>query len=88
MSDAPQPRAFQAGTELRRMAGVAETNASNGFAGVFVIVPPGDGDPQSMLLLDNAESPAVFWSLLQTRAQMALRDIEDAERGATFGGRR
>jgi hypothetical protein len=57
------------------------------FAGAFVIVPP-DGKPQTLLMLDNAQNEAIFWSTLKTRADIALSEIEEASRAGQFGGRR
>lgn len=73
------------------MAARIELNAAEGFGGAFVIVPPGeDGKPHVLLMLDNASDPAVFWATLQTRSQMALQALQEAEdRGAgAFGGMR
>jgi hypothetical protein len=64
---------------FRSIADKIELNAENDFGGAFVIMAPG-ADPQELLLLDNSQNPAIFWSLVQTRAQIALAQIEDAER--------
>lgn len=71
---------------LRGMADKIATNASNGFAGAFVIVPP-DGEPHEMLLLNNAQSLVMFWSLVQATAKMAVEAIEEQERGGMMGRR-
>jgi hypothetical protein len=75
------------------MASRLELNAGQGFGGAFVIVPPGTGDeepkPHVLLMLNNADNPAMFWAALQTTAQIALQEIAKAEEGLGFiGGRR
>lgn len=57
------------------------------FAGAFVIVTP-DGKAKSTLLLDNSQSAAAFWGLLQSTATIALQEIEDGERMGNSYGRR
>lgn len=74
---------------LEKMNAMVMNNAATDFGGCFVIAPPGEGEPQTLLVLDNATNPAVFWSLLQTRASMALAELE-SERNSPMGvfGRR
>lgn len=72
------------------MAARIELNVDQGFGGAFVIVPPGE-EPKVkvMLMLDNAESPAMFWSSLQTVCAFALQDIaKEEEQLGGFGMRR
>jgi len=57
------------------------------FAGAFVIVAP-DGKSKSTLLLDNSQSAAAFWALLQSTAQIALTEIDAQERMGQSYGRR
>jgi hypothetical protein len=77
---------------FRTMAAKIDLNRDNGFAGAFVIVPPAqDGagsEPQAALILDESHDEAVFWSMIMTKCQIALKDIEDRERQGQFGGRR
>ena len=77
MSDAPEtpPRS----APFRAMADRVDHNDGAGFGGAFVIIPPG-GEAQDMLILDNSANPAIFWSTLQTRVQIALQELADAER--------
>lgn len=72
------------------MAARIELNAEQGFAGAFVIVPPGEEpNPHVMLMLNNSESPAMFWSTLQTTCQLALQEIaQQEEQAGGFGGLR
>ena len=83
---APGPPVDHAGA-FDRMAARVRLNAEQGFGGAFVVVQP-DGVAQEMLLLDNAQNPAIFWSLIKTRAEIAIAEIEDAQRqGGGFGRR-
>jgi hypothetical protein len=72
------------------MAARIQLNAEEGFGGAFVIVPPGEeAKTRSLLMLDNAESPAMFWAALQTTCEIALQEIRAAEeQNAGFGGLR
>ena len=54
------------------MAARIDLNKDQGFAGAFVIQPPGDDPPLSLLLLNNEPDPAVFWGTLSTYVQAAL----------------
>ena len=83
----PSPRAHEAAGTLAKMSDLVTANAANGFAGVFVIVPPGEGEMHTTLLLDPSENVAAFWSLVQTKAQMALAELEESERNANAFGR-
>lgn len=68
------------------MASRIELNADQGFGGAFVIVPPGEEiEAHVMLMLDNAQDPAVFWATLQTRAQIALQELQKKEDAASAG---
>ncbi len=88
MSDSPQAAQPDHAAPFRDLADKIELNRDNGFAGAFVITPP-DGDTQVMLLLDNAGNSAVFWSILKTRADIALAEIDEANRTGRGGfGRR
>ena len=88
MSDDPQPPYVDHATPFRRLADKIDLNRDGGFAGAFVIMPP-DGEVQELLVLDNAGNPAVFWSIVQTRAQIALAEIDEANRTGRGGfGRR
>ena len=71
------------------MAARIDLNAEQGFGGAFVIVPPGEeAKPRVLLMLDNAENPAMFWAALQTTAQIALQELANEEQRAGFGGLR
>jgi hypothetical protein len=68
------------------MAARIDLNAEQGFGGAFVIVPPGEeAKPRVLLMLDNAENPAMFWSALQTTCQLALQELANEEQRASGG---
>jgi len=69
---------------FRKMADRVDLNAQEGFAGAFVVVPP-EGDPVELLLLNNQKSPAMFWSLLKTTAEMQIAELEEKQRVAQSG---
>lgn len=83
----PSPKAQLAADTFTAMAKLVTDNVCNGFGGTFAIIPPGEGDAQTILLLDNSQDPAIFWSLLQTRAQMALAELESSQQQGPFGRR-
>lgn len=67
---------FKASGVLRAMADKVDLNASNGFGGAFVIAAP-DGTLHELLLLDNTQDLARFWSLVQSAAVMAIAELQD-----------
>lgn len=74
-----------------KMASRIELNKDEGFGGAFVVVPPGgdESKPFDTLILDGTSGPAAFWALLKSKCDMALADIEAAERNKNAGfGRR
>ncbi len=83
----PNPRAQLAADTLAKMANLVTANSGNGFAGVFVIAAPGEGEIHTTLLLDPSENVAAFWSLVQTKATMALAELEEKERNSNMFGR-
>lgn len=71
------------------MAQAIEHNAGQAFGGAAVIVPPANsGETVSVLMLDSRGDAAQFWSTIQTRIQVILRDLEERQRVAgNFGMR-
>jgi hypothetical protein len=61
---------------LRAMADKLDLNAANGFGGAFVIIPP-DGEIKELLMLNNSQDLPVFWSLVQSTAQIAIAELQD-----------
>lgn len=84
----PDERALSAASFLTLMAEIVTKNAASGFSGVFVIVPPGDGEVHTTLLLDPSENIAGFWSIIQTKAGLALEELAQKEREGNVFGRR
>lgn len=64
-----------------RMASRIEHNDLPGerFGGAFVIVDP-EGNIKELLMLDNNQSPAMFWSNVKTIAEMAIAELEERQR--------
>jgi hypothetical protein len=85
MSDDAQPDP----SELRArffddMAAQIRLNKGAKFGGAFVLLAPMDGEPVSSLML-NQEEPAIFWSSLQTIANMAVQTLDNKPRQHGFG---
>jgi hypothetical protein len=74
---------FDLSAAFRRMADKMEMNASYGFAGAFVIAPP-DGDVSDLLVLDSKANPAIFWSTVRTKADIAIAELEQEQRGGGY----
>jgi hypothetical protein len=77
---------------FRAQADRIDLNRGPNFAGAFVIVDP-DGNIEATLLLDDKADPAIFWSIIQTKAQIAVARAEEEQRNGqggfgAFGGRR
>lgn len=88
MSDVPQVQvSFDPSNPFKLMAGKIERNGGVDFGGAFVLVPP-EGTVVDLLILDSNATPAVFWSLIQTKAQIALAELEADSRQGFSGQRR
>lgn len=84
-------RPAQAANAFTDMASRITLNAKQGFGGAFVIVPPATGgEPVETLILDNKQDAATFWSLLKTRCDIAIAELQqrEHEKNQSFGGRR
>ena len=77
-TDTSDPSGPDNAAPFRRVADKIDTNRDNGFGGAFVIVPP-SGPPIELLIVDDSADPAVFWSLVQTKWQIAMADLEMTE---------
>jgi hypothetical protein len=53
------------------------------FGGAFLIVPPADAEPFSSLML-NQDQPGVFWGAMKSLVEMALLEIDSAQRQQGF----
>lgn len=77
-----------AAAPFAEMADRIKANTEADFAGAFVVCPP-EGEPLTLLLLDNRKNPAVFWSMLKSHAEIALNEMAERERVQGWsGGRR
>lgn len=84
MSDEPIPDYERRAQAFDAMAKQIRLNADAKFGGAFLLVPPADGEIVSSLML-NHEEPGIFWSAIQTLAQLAVQAIETAQRRSGFG---
>ena len=66
--------------ELRDMADRLVLNGPDSFGGCFVVLPPMGGEPIKTLILDSKQDPAQFWSILKTKAEMALMGLDEISR--------
>ena len=64
-------------------------NEQNPFGGAFVVVPPENGGAAlEVLILDATQDATQFWSILKTKCELALYELEEKQRNsAAFGGR-
>lgn len=63
------------------MAEKLRLNGDTQFGGAFVIVPPvNGGDPIQTLILDAAQDPAQFWSIVKTKADIMLGSLDERTR--------
>jgi hypothetical protein len=67
------------------MAKQIRLNKDYKFGGAFLLVPPGEGEPFSSLMLRQEEAP-IFWSTIKTLVQVAEETMGRPQAG--FGGRR
>lgn len=71
---------FEAAATLDRMSAACTLNAGPSFSGAIIIIPPGDGKPIELLLLDNRQDPALFWGTVKSYVDTAIADLQEAER--------
>lgn len=71
-------------TPFAEMARKVMENATNGFGGALVIVPP-EGNPVELLMVKAGSDPGMFWGLVKSLADQAMGDLEDAKRNQTQG---
>lgn len=70
---------------FENMARQIRLNKDARFGGAFVLIAPGDGVEPIMSLMLNQEEPAIFWSSLQTIANMAVQALDNKPRQQGFG---
>ena len=77
-------------TEAARFTAMAERirlNAEQSFGGAILIAPPRNGgEAIEVLILDTGQSPALFWSTVKTKAEMALSELESQSRNQSAFG--
>ena len=77
-----------AATRFKAMEQLLEKNDGQ-FGGAFVVVPPpGAGEPIETLILDAKQDPAQFWTLLKTKCDIALGELDAKQRAGQAFGRR
>ncbi len=91
MSDpnAPPPKKTPA-ERFREIADRIDLNTGNarsGFGGAFLIVPP-DGVPAEAVLITDASDVAMFWGLVKAKMDIALAELDQAQRQGGYGQRR
>ena len=63
-----------------RMAEQILLNKDAKFGGAFLMIPPDQGEPFSSLML-NQEEPSIFWAAVKTLADVAMGQLDRAQRG-------
>jgi hypothetical protein len=69
---------------FEQMAARIRLNKDAKFGGCFLVVPPGEGEPFSLILLDQEEAP-IFWGALKGLYEVAMTLLEKAQRQQGFG---
>ena len=81
MTDDQQPDPVEERAKLfDSMAAQLRLNRQAKFGGAFLMVPPGDGEPFSSLML-NQEEATIFWAAVKTLADVALNALDRQQRG-------
>jgi hypothetical protein len=87
-----QPTAHAAADRFGDMQARLRENRTDDFVGAFVIFPPPTPGiapkPIETVIYNSNMNAALFWSLLKSQAEMALAEIEIAERQSNVYGRR
>lgn len=68
---------------FEKMAAQIRLNRDAKFGGAFLVIPPGDGEPFSSLML-NQEEAAIFWGAVESLAQVAKALLNDQMRQQGF----
>lgn len=87
MTDEETPRHHQLAETRAKlfddMAVQIRLNRDAKFGGAFLMVPPGDSEPFSSLML-NQDEASIFWAAVQTLATLAQGALERAARQQGF----
>lgn len=85
MNDQPE---VKLSTPFTRMAERIDHNASDGFGGAFVILPPSNaGKVVEGLVLTADGDPANFWMILQSQVTKILEELKQANQPNVYGRR-
>ena len=76
--EAPDPSEARAAL-FAKMAEQILLNKGAAFGGAFLMVPQADGEPFSSLML-NQEEPSIFWAAVKTLADVAMGQLDRAQR--------
>jgi hypothetical protein len=68
---------------FEQMAAQIRLNKDATFGGAFLVIPPGEGEPFSSLML-NQDEPSIFWGAVKTLAEVAMGALERAARQQGF----
>jgi hypothetical protein len=85
VTDEPARDFFEERAKLfEDMAAQIRLNKDYKFGGAFLLVPPGDGEPFSSLMLRQDEVP-IFWATIKSLVQVAEAQMGQPQQG--FGRR-
>jgi len=83
MSDQPPDPVEIRAKMFEDMANQIRLNKDAKFGGAFLVIPPGDGEPFSSLML-NQEEQSIFWGAVKTLAEVAMGLLEQNARRQGF----
>ncbi len=76
----PEHKAAEARALLfEAMAVQIRLNRDAKFGGAFLVIPPGDAEPFSSLML-NQDEPAIFWGAVKSLGEVALGALDATAR--------
>ncbi|PWU21828.1 MAG: hypothetical protein C5B50_00665 [Verrucomicrobia bacterium] len=80
MTQDNQPAPVDYAGAFTAMAARIGRNLPQDFAGACVIVPPiNAGDMVEILVLDPRQDPVLFWSSVETRANIELQKLKERQ---------
>jgi hypothetical protein len=81
--DQPGDETEKRAVMFEQMAAQIRLNKDATFGGAFLVIPPGEGEPFSSLML-NQDEPSIFWGAVKTLAEVAMGALERAARQQGF----
>jgi len=76
----PEHKAAEArALQFEAIAVQIRLNRDAKFGGAFLVIPPGDAEPFSSLML-NQDEAAIFWGAIKSLGEVALGTLEAANR--------